>query len=141
MRRPWDASQGVVGRDAVTQVEVASEPVAAIEGEFVDRGEGVGPGEDTADGDKEDVDQGVFASALDAGIREIPEVVSKGGRSVVGHWVLLSEGDRGLTRPIPCTDGAFANLLEFASLMREPYPGNGYPRPDVPLRGDQAKLR
>ena len=43
------------------------------------------------------------------------------GRSVVGHWVLLSEGDRGVTRPIPCTDEAFANLLEFAILMREPW--------------------
>src|SRR5262249_7201372 len=78
-------------------------------------------GPTTPDGDEDDVDQGVFASALDAGILEILEVVSKGGRSVVGHWVLLSECDWGLTRAIPCTDGAFANLLDFASLMREPW--------------------
>jgi hypothetical protein len=35
--------------------------------------------------------------------------------------VLLSESDRDVMPPIPCTDGAFANLLEFAILMREPW--------------------
>jgi hypothetical protein len=51
-----DASQGVVGGDALAQVEVTSEPVAAVGGEFVDRGEGVGPGQHAADGDEDDID-------------------------------------------------------------------------------------
>src|SRR4051812_37107313 len=47
-----DAPQGIVRRDAVGQVEEAGEPGAAVGGELLDGGEGVGAGEDAADGMK-----------------------------------------------------------------------------------------
>ena len=76
-----DAAEGVVGGDAVGQVEVAGEPVPAVAAELVDGGERVGPGEDAADGDEDDVDQGVLAGALDARVLEVLEVPLEGGRS------------------------------------------------------------
>ena len=84
-RRARTRAEGVVGGDAVGQVEEAGEPGPAVEAEFVDGGEGVGPGEDAADGDEDDVDQGVLAGALDARVLEVLEVVVERGGSVAGH--------------------------------------------------------
>ena len=56
-------------------------------------GERVGTGKDAADGQEDDVDQRVFASALNARILEILEVLLKGSRSTAGHRLLLPAGD------------------------------------------------
>jgi hypothetical protein len=70
-----DPSAGIVGGEAVAQVEGAGEPVLAIATALLEGGERVGPGQDAADGDEDEVDQGVLAGALDARVRKIPEVV------------------------------------------------------------------
>jgi hypothetical protein len=77
--------EGVVGRDAVGQVEVEGEPGPAVAAELLDAGEGVGPGEDAADGDEDDVDQRVPAGPHDARVVEALEVVVERGGSVAGH--------------------------------------------------------
>ena len=59
----------------LAQVEEAGEPGPAVEAELVDGGERVGPGEDAADGDEDDVDQGVLAGPLDARVVEVLEVL------------------------------------------------------------------
>src|SRR5512135_2103671 len=80
-----DPSEGVVGGDAVTQVEVASEPLPAVATELLDAGERVGPGEHTADGDEEDIDQRVLSGPLDARVIEVVEVVVERGRLAAEH--------------------------------------------------------
>src|SRR5262249_37347494 len=89
-----DAAEGVLRGDALGQVEVTGEPGATVEGELVDGGDRGGSGGDAAGGDGEGVEQGGLAGALDAGILEILEVVVKGGRSDVGHALLLGEDGR-----------------------------------------------
>ena len=77
--------EGVLRGDAVGQVEEAGEPRPAVAAELVDGGEGVGPGEDAADGDEGDVDQGVLAGPLDSWVGEVPEVTLERGKFVAGH--------------------------------------------------------
>src|SRR5512144_1088766 len=78
------ASEGSLAGDAVGQVKEAGQPTPTAGAEFVDGGEGSGPGEDGADGDEGDVDQGVSAGAFDAGGRRGPG--SGGGTWRVRRW-------------------------------------------------------
>src|SRR5262249_12729554 len=86
-----DAGEGVVGRDAVGQVEVAGEPLPPVAPELVGGGEGVGPGEHATDGAEEDGDQGKPARPLDPLVVEVTEVVVERGRSVTGHGPITWE--------------------------------------------------
>jgi hypothetical protein len=80
-----DPSEGVVRGDAIGQVEEAGEPGPAVEAELLDRGERVGPREDAADRDEDDVDQGVLSGPFDARVLEVVEVFLKGGGVAGGH--------------------------------------------------------
>ena len=86
-------------------------------------GERVGTGKDAADGQEDDVDQRVFASAL-MRILEILEVLLKGSRSA------LAIGCSSLqVIAIPpchhksCTELSFPRLRRTATLMRCPWGG------------------
>src|SRR5262249_32096904 len=117
----------ILRREALGQVEVPGEPSATVEGELVDAGDRVGAGEDAADGDEDDIDQGVLAGALDAGVLEVLEVLVEGGRSDVGHELLLGEDDRvrgGITS-LYCTKGSHPSLQGVSILMRQPWTGMG----------------
>jgi predicted transposase YbfD/YdcC len=59
------ATEGVLGGDV--EVEEAGQTGPAVGAELVDGGEGIGPGEDAADGDEGDVDQRMLAGPLDLG--------------------------------------------------------------------------
>ena len=76
---------GVVGGNAVGQVEETGEPRPPVEADFRAGGERVGSGEDTADGVEADVDQGVLAGPLAARVVEVVEVVVERGGRAVGH--------------------------------------------------------
>jgi hypothetical protein len=65
--------------------------MATVEGEFVDSGDRVGTGEDTAHGHEDDVDQRVFASTLDSRVGKVLEMPLKRSRSPAGHQSLLLE--------------------------------------------------
>jgi hypothetical protein len=117
-----DAREGVVGRDAVGQVKEPSEPGPAVEAELLDRGERVGPGEDTADGDEDDVDQGVFAGPLDAWVGEVLEVVLERGGLAAGHGDDPSKAGRVISVGRSVVRKACSpSPREFAILMRRPW--------------------
>ena len=63
-----DAAEGVVGGDAVGQVEEAAEEVELGPAVALDLGPAVGPGQGAAQGQDDDIQQGVMSAALDAGI-------------------------------------------------------------------------
>src|SRR5262249_49652662 len=98
-----DAREGIFRGDPIGQIEVAGQPVPAIDGELVNPRERVGAAQDSTDGHEDDVDQGMLASAGDAGILKILEVVVEGGRSGVGHELLLGEDDGNLVESHPST--------------------------------------
>ena len=90
-----EAAVGVVTGDAVGQVQEGLEPVVLGLAEVLDVVPGVGPGDDGADGDGDDVEQFVEAGAVDAGVGQVGEVVGEGQFlvSLHGHppWCLGSE--------------------------------------------------
>src|SRR6266542_2726337 len=73
-----DAAEGVVGGDAVGQGQEAPEPVVLGMAEGLDVGPGLGPADDGAQGEDEDVAQGVQLGAIEAGVRQVGEVVDQG---------------------------------------------------------------
>ena len=87
-----EAAEGVVGGDAVGQVEERLEPVVLDLAEVLDVVPGVGPGDDGADGDGDDVEEFVESGAVDAGVGQLGEVVGDGefwvGRHGGPPWCL-----------------------------------------------------
>ena len=108
-------------------------PTTAIDGEFVDAGDRVGPGEDAADGHEDDSEHGMLAGAIDTGFLEILEVLVEGGRSDVGH------GAPSLAKMIESWEDHFASLykeslpslLRISILMRQAWCSPEY-RPPTP---------
>ena len=88
-----DAVEGVVGRDAVVELEPESipEPLLLGLGELSHADEVVGPADGGADDDQDDVHEVVDALELDAWVTEFGEVVrqrSRGGGhdNAPGRW-------------------------------------------------------
>jgi hypothetical protein len=73
-----EAAEGVVVRDAVGQGEEGLEPVVLGLAEVLHGVPGVGPGDDGADGDGDDVEQLVQPGAVDAGVGQVGEMVGEG---------------------------------------------------------------
>src|SRR5579875_3343563 len=73
-----DTLEGVMGGEAIGQLQEALQPVQAFASEGFDVGPGVGAGDDGADGDGEDVAQQVTLAAVDAGIFETANVLVQG---------------------------------------------------------------
>jgi hypothetical protein len=99
----------------------AGQPGPAVGAGFVDGGEGVGPGEHAADGDEEDVDQGMATRPLDAWILDVAEVVMDCSRSIAGQGGALAGSefepcDAPAVRQRPSPE-----LRQFPILMRRPY--------------------
>ena len=76
-----EALEGVVGGDAIGQLQEGLEPVPAVVAEGLDALPVVGVGDDGTDGDGDDVQQEVLAAVDAAGILERAEVPPQAERS------------------------------------------------------------
>jgi len=73
-----DPLKGVVRGNAVGQFQEALQPIPAFASEGFAVGPGIGAGEDSADGDGEDVAQQVPFAAVDTGVLETAKVLVQG---------------------------------------------------------------
>jgi hypothetical protein len=80
-----EASEGVVGGDAVGQAEKAFEPVVLGTAVLVDIDPGVGPASDGTDGEGNDIEQVVQAGTLQAGIGQSLEMGQQRTEPSCGH--------------------------------------------------------
>ena len=80
-----EAAEGVMRGDAVGQVQEGAQPGELGVAEVLDVIPGVGPGDDGADGDGDDIEQFVEPGAVDAGVGQPGEVVGDGEFLVGSH--------------------------------------------------------
>src|SRR5262249_1230703 len=102
--------------------EIAGERAAAVDRELMDGGEGVGTGGNATDSDEEDVHERVLPGPLDTRVLKIHKVLVEGGRSAVGHELLLGEDDRTRAKSHRSTvqKARLSSLRMFSILMRRP---------------------
>src|SRR5262245_31166121 len=73
-----DPLEGVMGRDAVRQLQEALEPVFAAASEGSQVNPGVGPGDNGTKGHDDDVEEQVTLAAVDAWVFEAAEAFAEG---------------------------------------------------------------
>jgi hypothetical protein len=96
IHRGEDAAEGVVGRNPVGQIEKGDKPVPLFFGVRFDVGPMITPGNDSTEGDGDDVEQAVKLGVVGAWVVKIGKMVQKGDRGVgrSGHAILREEAFR-----------------------------------------------
>ena len=92
-----DAGEGVVGRDAIGELQEGLQPLALGPAVGGDLDGGLAAGDGAAEGDDEDIDQAMLLiPSLTAGVGQVAEVVQDRGRGGTGHarnsWVWIGDG-------------------------------------------------
>ena len=92
-----EAAEGVMRGDAVGQAQEGLQPGDLGVAEVLDVIPGLGPGDDGADGDGDDVEEFMEPGAVDAGVGQLGEMMSDGeflaGRHGDPPWDLGIEED------------------------------------------------